>query len=373
MVIDFLPAHHLWCLLPPSAREARAAPAPNAHATALWQYQKMEAYMRKNRSGNAIWLSMTFLLVFCLTFPAGAVEKPKDYPDRPVTIMVGFSPGGSSDVGARVVAEALKTVIGQPVVVENKPGAGSQVMLTEFKNNAKPDGYTIALINVPQIQTIVYDPTRKAAFDLPDFQPVANHVQDPGAILVRKDSPFKTLEEFIAAAKANPGNIRVSTTGIGSDDHLAVLDFQRMAGVTFNIVHLRATPEALTATLGGHVDADFDNVGGFLPTAKSEEGRILGVMMDERYPDLPDVPTLKEKGINLISSSTRGYVMPAGTPMEIVRYMEDAFKKAMEDPEHAKRMRTAGLTVKFMDIPTYGAFLESQNSRAKDLIKLYRK
>ena len=186
-------------------------------------------------------------------------------------------------MGARVVAEALKTVIGQPVVVENKPGAGSQVMLTEFKNNAKPDGYTIALINVPQIQTIVYDPTRKAAFDLPDFQPVANHVQDPGAILVRKDSPFKTLEEFIAAAKADPGNIRVSTTGIGSDDHLAVLDFQRMAGVTFNIVHLRATPEALTATLGGHVDADFDNVGGFLPTAKSEEGRILGVMMDERF------------------------------------------------------------------------------------------
>ncbi len=305
--------------------------------------------------------------------PAGAADKPKDYPTRPITIQVGFGAGGSSDVGVRILAEALKKIVGQAVLVENKPGAGSQVMLTDFKNNAKPDGYTLALINIPQLQTIVFDPTRKAAFSIKDFQPVANHVQDPGAILVGKDSPFKTLEDFMNAAKAKPGQVKTSTTGIGSDDHLAVLDLARKANLRFNIVHLQDTPAALTAVLGGHTDVDFDNIGGFLPSVKSGTARILAVMMEQRYPDLPDVPTFREKGIDIVSSSTRGYVFPAGTPMEIVKYMEDSIHKAMDDPEHVKRMTESGLTLKFMGVEEYSKFIESQNERAKQLIGMYRK
>ena len=325
---------------------------------------------------NRIWLKVAGL--FCLVFGfmtiqnLSAADKPKDYPSKPITLQVGFSPGGSSDIGCRVLGEALKKVIGQPVVIDNKPGAGSQIMLTDFKNNAKPDGYTMALINIPQIQTIVFDPARKPAFSMKDFQPIANHVQDPGAILVRKESPFKTFEDFVAAAKAKPGQLKVSTTGIGSDDHLAVLDFERKAGIKVNIVHMRGTPEALTAALGGHIDLDFDNVGGFLPTVVSDEGRILAVMMEKRYPDLPDVPTCREKGIDLVSSSTRGFVFPAGTPKGIVEFMEQSIKKAMDDPDHIKRMKDAGLTLRFMGIGEYTQFIESQNNRAKDLIKLYR-
>jgi tripartite-type tricarboxylate transporter receptor subunit TctC len=246
-------------------------------------------------------------------------------------------------------------------------------MLSDFKNNAKPDGYTIALINIPQLQTIVFDPTRKASFSMKDFQPVANHVQDPGAVLVRKESPFKTLEDFLNEAKAKPGQVKVSTTGIGSDDHLAVLDVQHKANVRFNIIHLQDTPAALTAALGGHTDVDFDNVGGFLPSVTSGQARILAVMMEKRYLDLPDVPTFREKGIDLISSSTRGYVFPNGTPAEIVKYMEESIKKAMEDPDHVKRMREAGLTLRFMGIEEYTKFIESQNERAKPLIGMYRK
>ena len=135
-----------------------------------------------------------------------AADKPKDFPTRPVTIQVGFGAGGSSDVGVRVLAEALKKVIGQPVLTENKPGAGGQVMWTDFKNNAKPDGYTLALVNIPQLQTIVFDPARKSLFTMKDFQPVANHVQDPGAILVRKESPYKTLEDLLTTPRpARPG------------------------------------------------------------------------------------------------------------------------------------------------------------------------
>jgi tripartite-type tricarboxylate transporter receptor subunit TctC len=302
-----------------------------------------------------------------------AADKPKDYPNKPITIQVGFGAGGSSDVGVRILAESLEKVIGQPVLTENKPGAGSQVMLTDFKNNAKPDGYTMALINIPQIQTIVFDPARKAVFSMKDIQPVANHVQDPGAILVRKESPYKTLEDFLNDAKARPGQVKASTTGIGSDDHLAVLDVQRKAKVSFNIIHLKDTPTARTRALGGHIDADFDNVGGFLPTVKSGLGRILAVMMDQRYPYLPDVPTFKERGFDVVSSSTRGYVFPAGTPMGIVRYMEQSIKKAMADPEHVERMKKAGLTLMFMGVEEFSKFLESQNDRAKQLIKMYRK
>jgi len=327
----------------------------------------------KRKSVHLRVLTILVLILGLAVLPAGAAEKPKDYPSRAITIMVGFGAGGSSDVGVRILAEALKKVLGQPVLVENKPGAGSQVMLTDFKNNAKPDGYTLALINIPQIQTIVFDPTRKAAFAITDLQPVANHVQDPGAILVRAESPFKTLEDFLSAAKASPGQVRVSTTGIGSDDHLAVLDVMRKADVRFNIVHMQDTATALKNALGGHIDVDFDNVGGFLPTVKSGQARLLAVMDDKRFPDLPDVPTLRERGIDLVSSSTRGYVLPAGTPMEIVKYMSESIKKAMEDPEHVKRMQDAGLTLKFMTIEEYGKFIESQNERAKQLIGMYRK
>jgi tripartite-type tricarboxylate transporter receptor subunit TctC len=302
-----------------------------------------------------------------------AADKPKDYPTKPVTIQVGFGAGGSSDVGVRLLGESLKKIIGQPILTENKAGAGSQVMLTDFKNNAKPDGYTMALINVPQIQTIVFDSSRKPMFSMKDFQPVANHVQDPGAILVRKESPYKTLEDLLKDAQARPGQVNASTTGIGSDDHLAVLDVERRAKVRFNIIHLLDTPTALTRVLGGHTDANFDNIGGFLPSVESGLARILAVMMEQRYPDLPNVPTFRERGFDLISSSTRGYVFPTGTPMEIVRYMEQSIKKAMEDPEHVERMKKAGLTLKFMGVEEFSKFLESQNDRAKQLIQLYRK
>ncbi|MDD1633786.1 MAG: tripartite tricarboxylate transporter substrate binding protein [Methylococcaceae bacterium] len=319
-------------------------------------------------------------LVLCLALVLGlfmtqaqAADKPKDYPNKPVTIQIGFGAGGSSDVGVRILAESLKKVIGQPVLAENKAGAGGQVMWTDFKNNAKPDGYTMALINVPQLQTVVFDPARKSLFTMKDFQPVENHVQDPGAILVRKESPYKTLEDLLKDAKARPGQVSASTTGIGSDDHLAVLDVERQAKVKFNIIHLKDTPTALTRVLGGHTDANFDNIGGFLPTVESGLGRILAVMMEQRYPDLPNVPTFKERGFDLVSSSTRGYVFPAGTPMEIVRYMEQSIKKAMDDPEHVERMKKAGLTLKFMGVEEFSKFLEGQNDRAKQLIQLYRK
>ncbi|MFA5026599.1 MAG: tripartite tricarboxylate transporter substrate binding protein, partial [Candidatus Methylomirabilota bacterium] len=198
-------------------------------------------------------------------------------------------------------------------------------------------------------------------------------VDDPGAIFVRTESPYKTFEDFIKAAKEKPGQIKVSSTGIGSDDHLAALDVERNAKVSFNIVHLKDTPTALKNVLGGHTDANFDNVGGFLPAVKSGQGRMLVIFDDKRFADAPDVPIAREKGIDLISSSARGYVYPAGVPMEIVKYMSESIKQAMADPDHVKRMRDSGLSLKFLGIDDYAKFIEKQNERAKQLIGMYRK
>ncbi len=307
------------------------------------------------------------------TQPVWAAEKPGDYPKKPINLYQGFPVGGVSDIECRIIGEALKKVIGQSVIVEAKPGAGGQIMLTDFTRNAKPDGYEMCLMGSPHLQGILFDPVRKAAFSFKDLQPIANHVEDSNVVMVRKDSPFKTIEDFLASAKAKPGQISISTSGIGGDDHLAVLDLQLKSGVTFNIVHMRGDGDAFKALLGGHIDSTMANIGGTLPMVVSGQSRILAVMMDKRYPDLGDVPTFKEKGMNVINSSSRGFFMPARTPMTIVKYMEESIKKAMEDPEHIERAKNAGLILKFMGIEEYTRFLEEQNTRVKELIKFYRK
>jgi len=330
--------------------------------------------IREWRLCGTVWtgiLCLTAILAAPSAF--GAAEKPKDYPNRPITIIVPGPAGGISDVGVRIMGESLKKLFGQAILVENKPGAAGQIAYTDFKNNAKPDGYTISQVSSPHIHAIVLDATRKALFTMKDFQPVANHVQDPGAILVRPDSPFKTLEDFLAAAKANPGQIKVSSTGLGGDDHLAILNVQHKSGLRFNIIHTAGSPQAMAAVLGGHIDVNFDNIGGFLAPVKSGQARLLAVMMNKRHPEFPDVPTFREKGIDAISSSTRGYCVPAGTPKELVRYLEENMKKAMEDPEHIKRAKDIGLELNFMSGEEYGKFLEEQDEWVRPLIALYRK
>lgn len=331
--------------------------------------------MNKGRQTSlALWVGiLCFTVAMAVPLGSGAAEKPKDYPNRSITVIVPGPAGGISDVGVRLMGESLKKLFGQTILVENKAGAAGQIAYTDFKNNAKPDGYTIAQVSSPHIHAITLDASRKAIFTLKDFQPVANQVQDPGAILVRPDSPFKTLEDLIAAAKANPGQIKVSSTGLGGDDHLAILNVQLKSGLRFNIIHTQGSPQAMAAVLGGHIDVNFDNIGGFLTPVKSGQARLLAVMMDKRHPEFPDIPTFREKGIDSISSSTRGYCVPAGTPMEIVRYLEQSMKKAMEDPEHVKRAKDIGLDLVFMSAAEYGRFLAEQDDWVRPLIPLYRK
>ncbi|MFM9941732.1 MAG: Bug family tripartite tricarboxylate transporter substrate binding protein [Hyphomicrobiaceae bacterium] len=273
----------------------------------------------------------------------------QDFPSKPVQLMVAYPPGGSTDIGARIVASIAEKAMGQPMIVINKGGAGGQVGWTELSRQ-KPDGYYIGFINLPGFNTVILDPERQAIFDTKSFTPIINQVLDPGVIWVKADSPFKTLKDLIEAAKKEPGKLRAATTGILSDDHLAILMVEEAApGVNFRIVHLEGGAAQMKETLGGNVDVSFDNVGSIVKQVQGGLVRALAVTDPQRSKFLPDVPTTVELGFpTVISNSTRGIAGPKGMDPKLVAKLQEIFKKAMEDPEHVKKLEEVGLGIKVM-------------------------
>ena len=269
---------------------------------------------------------------------AGAQE----FPSRTVELMVAFPAGGGTDVGARVLAAIAEKQLGQPMIVVNKGGAGGQVGWTDLARR-KPDGYFIGYINLPATNTVILDPERRAIFDADSFVPIINQVLDPGVIWVRADSPYKSLKDLVDAARKAPNTIRTATTGILSDDHLAILMLEEAApGAIFRIVHLDGGATQLKEIMGGNVDVAFDNVGGIATRVRSGEVRALAVLDNERSKFLPDVPTTKELGYpTVISSSTRGIAGPKGIPAPVVAKLAAVLKKAMEDPDHVAKMEAS--------------------------------
>jgi tripartite-type tricarboxylate transporter receptor subunit TctC len=296
---------------------------------------------------------------------AGAAVA-QDFPTRPIQLMVAFPPGGSTDIGARVVAAIAEKTLGQTITVVNKGGAGGQVGWTDMVRQ-KPDGYYIGFINLPATNTVILDPERKAIFTEKDFTPIINQVLDPGVIWVRADSPYKTANDLVEAAKKSPNTIRAATTGILSDDHLAILMMEEAApGAIYRIVHLDGGATQFKEIMGGNIDVAFDNVGSIVPRVRSGEVRALMVMDEARSKFLPDVPTSKEAGFpTVISSSTRGIAGPKGMPAPIVNKLRDVLQKAMADPEHVKKLEDQGLAIKVMVGAEYDKYFADTHAKAR--------
>lgn len=310
------------------------------------------------------------------TATAAAAPLPalaQDYPRRGLQIIVPANAGGPSDIGARILASLLEKEVGQSVVVVNKPGAGAQLGLTEFVRS-RPDGYTLGIVHLPGTNTIILDPERKTIFGPDGFILLVNQVLDPGVIWVKADSPFKTLADLVAAAKKEPGKLSACTTGILSDDHLAVLMLEEASGARFRVVHFDGAAQQFTAILGGHVDVAFDNVGSVRKRAMAGEVRVLAVMDNERSKLMPDSPTTKELGFpTVVSSSTRGVAVPKGTPPAVQAYLVNALKKAMSTPEHATKMADVGLEVRMMSGAEYQTYFDNVHSLAKKYTEAARK
>jgi tripartite-type tricarboxylate transporter receptor subunit TctC len=302
------------------------------------------------------------LALAALTGTASAQQ----FPDKPIQLMVAFPAGGSTDVAARIVAAIAEKALGQSIVVVNKGGAGGQIGWTELVRQ-KPDGYYIGFINLPATNTVILDPERKAIFTERDFTPIINQVLDPGVIWVRTDSPYKTVQDLIDGAKKSPGTIRAATTGILSDDHLAILMTEEAApGANFRLVHLDGGAAQFKEIMSGNIDVAFDNVGSIVKRVQSGEVRALAVMDDVRSKFLPDVPTMKELGYStVISSSTRGIAGPKGMPAPIVDKLRDVLHKAMADPEHVKKLEDQGIAIKIMVGDEYDKYFADTHAKAK--------
>ncbi len=316
----------------------------------------------------------SLLILLNVAIGANTYAQPKnDFPTRPITLQVPWVAGGGTDVGARILASIAEKKIGQPLIVINKVGAGSQVGLTELARQ-KADGYYLGFVSTPHICTIILDPERKAAFNLGSFTPIITQVLDPGLIWVKAESPYKTLKDLLDDARKRPGMVRASTTGIMSDDHLAILMIEKAAGVKFRIVHFEGGAQQLTATLGGQVDVSFDNVGSVVLRIRGGQVRGLAVMDKERSKFLSDVPTTPELGYpSVISSSTRGAMGPKGIPQPILNKLQGTFMEAMKDPEHVQKMEKTGLAIKMMVGDEFGKYLRDLLEQCKPLVEEARK
>ncbi len=320
------------------------------------------------RMGGILALIGLFLTGAMVSSPARAADFPQK--GKAIQILVGWAAGGSSDAGARILASGLEKELGASLVVVNKPGASGQIAYTAL-TQSKSDGYTIGTTNFPSAVVTYLDPARKATYTRKDFELLALHVVDPGLIAVKKDSPFKTLKDLVEEARANPKKVRISTTGIQSDEAFGLLQFQKMAGVKLALVHFsQGIAPAKTAFLGGKIEAFCGNVGDLLSQYKSGEVRILGVMDEEPSPFYPGVKTFEEQGYKLYSSASRGFAAPAGTPKEVVNILSGAIKKVVATEDHKKRMADMGLTIRYMDSAQYNKYWGEYEEMLKELLPL---
>lgn len=316
----------------------------------------------------------SMLLVVGSVWGAGWVgAQTLDYPTKPIILQVPWPAGGSTDMGARIVAAIAEKKMGQPVVVTNRVGAGSQIGLNETARQ-KPDGYYLGFASLPALNTIILDPERKAAFDLNSLVFIINQVIDPGIIWAKGDNPYKTLKDLLDDARKRPGQIRAATTGILGDDHLAILMMEEAAKVKFRIVHFDGGAQVFTAVLGGQVDVAFGNIGDIASKAKGTPLRVLVVMDPERSKFMPDVPTSAELGFpKIISSSSRGLLGPSGIPQPILKKIQTVFLEAMKDPEHLDKMDKSGLAVKPLVGEEYMKYVLDLQQRVAPLMEIARK
>lgn len=304
--------------------------------------------MKKILAPTTLALTTVLLAAGCAN-PQASGSATEDYPTEPVNMIVSFGAGGSTDVGARLIAQGLEDKLGQPVVVENKPGAGGQVGNTDLVSS-EANGYTMGTVSLAGTILSYLDEERGTSYTGESFDPVAMYVQDPQVFVVAPDSPYQSLEELEAAAKENPGEIRMATSGVATQDHVAKVLFEEMTDTEFSPVHFsEGAADASTAFLGGNVEVLITNVGDVKEMVANDQARVLGVAAAERNDYLPDAPTFAEQGYDFELASTRGFVVPAGTPEDIVAKLSEAIGEVMAEEETLTQLENLNLTADYLD------------------------
>ncbi|QHJ01108.1 tripartite tricarboxylate transporter substrate binding protein [Xylophilus rhododendri] len=255
------------------------------------------------------------------------------WPDRPIELVVGFAAGGGTDITARTVAMHLGKLLNTSVVVSNKAGASGELGLA-FVAKAPPDGYVIGMTNMPGLVTLPIE--RRTQFKAEDFSYIANLVRDPSAFSVNAGSKYRTVADLVADAKARPGEISYGSTGVGTDDHLAMVLFERLTGTRLNHVPFNGAGPLRNALFGGHIVIGGMNLGEVMPFKSKVV--VLGEAGAARSRLAPEVPSFVEQGVNLVFSSERGIVAPRNLSPEVLQKLTEALRTMAADPEFQKQM-----------------------------------
>jgi tripartite-type tricarboxylate transporter receptor subunit TctC len=310
-------------------------------------------------------LNILSVAVSALVLTAGGQALAQgSFPEREVSIVVPFNPGGASDMTSRIIAKGLEPELGKPVVVVNKAGGSGGVGMSQVARSA-PDGYTLSYIPVE----LVMHKALKLSELLPtDFVFIGQVTMVPAAVTVPTDAPYDTVADFIKYAKANPGKVRVGNSGAGSIWHIAASALEGNQGVTFNHIPFEGAAPAVTALMGKHIEAVTVNAGEVKAGVDAGKLKILAVMTPERDPAFPKVPTLIESGIKLEFAGWGGFAAPKGTPKPVVDKLAAALQKAASSQEFKTFIASRGMVVRYRNADDFGKFVDDQYVFFNDLL-----
>ncbi|HET7730846.1 MAG TPA: tripartite tricarboxylate transporter substrate binding protein [Usitatibacter sp.] len=300
-----------------------------------------------------------------LALAAGA----QPFPSKPIKIIVPYPPGGTSDILARAVGQKLSETWGQPVLVENKPGATGNIG-ADFVAKSPPDGYTWLLADIGSlaiapsvVPTLPFDPVR-------DFAPVAMVAYSPHLLVVHPSVPAKDAKELIALAKAKPDSLNFAVSGLGGANHLAGIDFAQRAGIKWTYIPYKGGSQALTDMVGGQAQVMFNGMLATYPFVKDGKLKPLAISSAQRFAAAPDIPTVAESGMpGFETGSWQGIVVAAGTPREIVSKIHGTVMAILATPEMKDRLDKAGAEVRAQSPEQFGAFIRSERDRWAKVVK----
>lgn len=308
---------------------------------------------------------IVLVLAAILSFIA-APSFAQEYPNRPVTLIVPWPAGGTTDIGMRALASATEKYLKQKIVIENRPGAGGVLGPQQVAQHAAPDGYT--LVQIP-ITVFRFPFMRKTTLDpAADFTYIIGVSGYTFGVVVRNDAPWKSFKELIDYARANPGKINYGTPGAGTSLHITMEQIAKQQGIKWTHVPFKGTSETTGALLGGHVDAVADATG-WAPLVNARQLRLLVLWTATRSKNWPDAPTLREAGIDMVSNSPFGIAGPKGMDPAVVKIIHDAFKEGAEDPAYLEATAKLDQEPAYMNSDDYRRYAVGQLVEQKKLVE----
>ncbi len=303
-----------------------------------------------------------------LAAPVTSAGAGPAYPDRPVHWVVPYTAGGATDVLSRLICQYLSERLGQPFIVENKPGAGSNIG-TQFVINSEPDGYTLLLTSTANAINASFDPSLPYDF-AKGIVPVAGVARIPLVLVVNNDLPIRTVSDFIAYAKANPGKLSIASSGVGTSLHLSGELFKTKAGIDFVHVPYRGSAPGLTDVMSGQIQGMFDNVTSSFELVRAGKLRVLGVTTRERSEILPDVPPIADSLAGYETSSFYGVGAPAGTPVEIVDLLNRQINAALAEPTIKQRIGELGAIAITGNAKEFAEMMSAETDRWRKVVEM---